>query len=416
MEYVIPRYKEILKNFFIILFFYMYLFQPPVINKSIYIVVELLILFTYVFFVDKKIIRIFIRKFKVEIFILYIIICYSIVRDILAGSEVYSFRFFAWAFQSFIFGFFIIYVIDKFNNWRENQLQIISLLYWTCFIASIFTLVLLTNKSFDTYYQTIQLDDFDQYADMAFRYRAYGISENLTFTYSYVMGFFAGYTLLVIRKNIFLIFPFLLFVLAIMFNARIGIVALLLFFIIILVQKKFSNIIITVVLALIVLAAVAIKYSDLTAMMVSNKEWALHFFYDISDSIFGTHYASTSEMDQLTNSFIIFPDTFFHWVFGNGESLFLKTGGGNSDIGYIIQLNYGGLLFLIQILVMMMFFSYRLCKTLTWRHWFVSIFICSIIILNFKGFIFAATPGGRILFFLYVFYIYMYPNKKLDAA
>ena len=296
MEYVVPHYKEIFKNFFIISLFYVYIFQPPVINKYIYIVLEFIIFLFYVLFVDKKIIRIFVKKFKVEIFLLYTIICYSILRDILAGNEVYSFRFFAWVFQSFVFGFLIIYVIEKFNKKNEDRLQIISLLYWTCFIASIFTLILLTNKPLDNYYQSIQLDDFEQYASMAFRYRAYGISENLTFTYSYVMGFFAGYTLLVIRKNIFLIFPFLLFVLAIMFNARIGIVALLLFFILLLVQRKLSNIILTIVLSLIIFSALAIKYSYVTDMVASNQDWVFQFFYDISDSIFGTHHASNSEL------------------------------------------------------------------------------------------------------------------------
>jgi len=142
MEYVVPHYKEIFKNFFIISLFYVYIFQPPVINKYIYIVLEFIIFLFYVLFVDKKIIRIFVKKFKVEIFLLYTIICYSILRDILAGNEVYSFRFFAWVFQSFVFGFLIIYVIEKFNKKNEDRLQIISLLYWTCFIASIFTLIL----------------------------------------------------------------------------------------------------------------------------------------------------------------------------------------------------------------------------------------------------------------------------------
>jgi hypothetical protein len=415
-DIVVPYYKDLFKNFFIIILLYIYLFQPPVINKNIYLVLEVIILVPYLLTTNLRPFLSLIVRLKYEILLLGLIILYSILRDLAAGDEVYSFRFAAWTFQAFIFGYAIIDLFETSKKYSGKKYNLFILLYWTSFIGAVLTFLLITNKSLSDHYNAIQLDDFEAYDALETRYRAFGMSENLTFTYSYVLGFFAGYTLLVIRKNALLIIPFLLFVLGVFFNARIGFTGIIFFTVILLLRRQWANLFITGGLSVGIVTCIILSSADLVDMITSNSDWAFQFFYDISDSLFGTHLNTNpggSTIQTLTRDFIIFPDSVLHWIFGSGESLFVKIGG-NSDIGYIIQLNYGGILFLALIMAFVFYLCYRLYKILGWRHWYFIVFTLSVFVLNFKGFIFAATPGGRFLFFLYVYFIYQ-SYKKNDA-
>ncbi len=417
-DLVIPSYKEIFKNLPVIFLLYIYFFQPPVINKNIYLALEVVALTAYLFFVEAKPIVNFIARFRYEFLLLTLIIIYSVLRDLAAGEEVYAFRFAAWSFQAFILGYAIIDFLETSNRKKEGKYSLLTLLYWTAFVAAILTFLLITVRPIDNYYQAIQLDDYESYDAMETRYRAYGMAENLTFTYSYFLGFFAGYTLLAIRKNVLLVLPFLLFLLGVFFNARIGFVGIILFLVVLIFRRQWKNLFITGSLSVLIVGGIIVTNADLMDLISSNKDWVFQFFYDISDSLFGTHLSTGpagSTIKTLTGDFLVFPDTFLSWIFGTGESLFVKAGGGNSDIGYIIQLNYGGLILLTLILTFVAYSCYRLYKVLGWRHWFVVVFTFSVLILNYKGFIFAATPGGRLLFFLYVYFVYKsYKTKSSE--
>src|SRR5690606_16916806 len=73
---------------------------------------------------------------------------------------------------------------------------------------------------------------------------------------------------------------------------------------------------------------------------------------------------------------------------------------------YILQLNYGGVTLISLLFLTISYMSLRLFRVLGYRHWYSWFFPFSIFALNFKGFIFAMTPGGRILILLYVFFIF----------
>jgi len=409
----IPYYKEIFKYFFIVICLYLYLFQPPVINKNIYIVFEGLIVLAYAMF-QRNFVFSFFKKYSIEVFILFCLIMYCLVRDLLVGEVVYFDRFLAWSFQSFVVGYFILDLYHKKKVEPKNKIDIFNLLYWASFLAAILTALLIFYKPFDIFYESIQLDQYyERYEDFDFRYRAYGISENLTFTYSYVLGLFAGYSLLVLHKNRFLIFPFLLFCLGIFFNARIGFVALFIFVVIFITKfsiKRLVQLLLSILGALFLITLLLPNQLDIIS---ENSAWGLNFFYEISDLLFGTNYAlnDVSTFDTLTGSFIVFPDNFLAWFFGTGESLFTKSEN-NSDIGYILQLYYGGVILLVILSILIIFMFNRLRRTIGITHWFTIFFFLSVLILNFKGFVFAATPGGRLLFFLYIYFTSFYLYRK----
>lgn len=342
------------------------------------------------------------KKFKFESSIIISIIVYAMFRDLFAYDKVYFFRFSAWYFQSFVFGLFLIYVVEI--KLRRNLFEII---YWACFLGSMLTFLLIMVPPFDNWYRGfVILTDFDKYETFVFRYRNYGMSENLSFTYSFVMGFFGAYTLTIIKKNWFLIIPFLFFVIAVSFNARIGFIPLIVITLFnFLSFKGIKNIFIIIILGLIITLIVDHYSPEIIEKITLFKEWKLGLFYQISDIFFKTNYLDSGTiLDFYFKYFIVLPKTFFEWIFGTGKTLF-GAYGQSSDIGYVLQLYYGGLIFLILILTLMFYMSFRLYKNLGFNNWFFVLFITAIFLLNVKGFVFAATPGGRLLFLLYYYFL-----------
>lgn len=417
-QLAVPKIQEVFRYFLGVGLMYIYIFQPPVIPKIIYPLLELLILLIYIILFNRSFFNEFLSAFKIETFLLLLILLYSLLRDMAGGEIVYFDRFLLWTFQAFVFGFFITKINCQ-KNYRnllvhKPTINLFNLAYWAAVIASLLTLLLILNPTFDSFYESIQLDEYyERYENFDFRYRAYGIAENLTFTYSYTLGMFAGYSLLVINKQKYLIIPVITLLIGVMFNARIGFVSILLCLLIIILQRRWKNIFLFFFLSIVAILLYSLLAKDNELSLLLNNNWALDFFYQLSDTFFGTNlsqYGNT--FDTLTGRFFVLPQSASEWIFGSGKSLF-NVFDNNTDIGYLLQLNYGGLIFLFLIILFIIHTCLRLLKSLKFSHWYTLFFILSVIILNFKGFVFAGTPGGRLLFLLYVYFIYC---KRKDCA
>lgn len=363
-ELFVPKYRELFDHLFVVILLYLYLFQPPLISKYIFITLEIGIIIFYSLFINKYFISKFIASFKSEAILITFILIFCVLRDLVAGEKVYSFRLLTWSFQSFIFGFYIISLIDNYNRKTSKFICLFNLFYWTVFVASLLTLLMFLSPSFDSFYRSFGIEDIERYDSFEQRYRLFGISENLAFTYAYVLGFFGGYTLLILKKNFTLIIPFFLFTLGVMLNARIGFLAIIFYVIYLFFIKRDTKSIVTICLFVSVILLFVNQYFEgVVDLLTFNKNWVMEFFYEISDLLFGTNYLAVGSgtIETLTTSFVIWPDNLFQWILGRGESLFLKQGM-NSDVGFILQLNYGGIIFVLQLMVLMTFLFYRLYR------------------------------------------------------
>lgn len=378
--------------------FYLFLFQPPLISKYIYISVELLL---YILFCIKNnsYFKSFLRDFKREFIAFFLIISLSTSIDFLTGSLVYADRFAAFFFQSFIFSHFI-YVLST-----KHHIPLIKIIASTCLLAAVISVLFVFNPTLDLIYKAISTEFvYEQYSSFDERYRGYGASENLLFTYSYVMGFCAGMTLL-IYKRLYYIFYFGLFFLAVVYNARIGFLPLALFIIYMIIALKTKSII-KILLTLVILLAIQSYYSlDIVDSLIKNQAWSLDIMSNMADE--GT-------LGTLANEMIVLPEDIKTWLVGSGISLFNGYNGKYSDIGYILQLYYGGLLLMFLLFYFMYTCFNRVLKYYK-RDFFAIVFIVSVMLLNVKGFLFAATPGARFLFFIYVVYM-LNINSKYSIA
>lgn len=384
------------------LFIYFYIFQPPVFNKMYYAVFGFL-LFLFLLVLNFRFFCIYSKKFKFEIFVALAVVLSVIVRDLISAEVVYSDRFLIWFFQCLLFPFVILVLFrNKVIHDGQQNFSFIEYYYKVAIFAGLITIFLIAIPSFDSFYESIQVDPYyEMYESFDFRYRAYGISENLTFTYGYLLGIFAGYALTKLRFSVSHFFIFLLLLVGVAFNARIGFLPIIIsIFYIFFIRFNLKTFFAFSSLAFISFFSLFLLWDVFFSIYFS---WSKAFFVEFF-SLFSGEESGT--LNALFVDFIIIPNELSGMIFGTGRSLYLDEIN-NTDIGYILQLNYAGVFFVFTLVSMLVFFSSRLALVLGLRNWFTYIFVFSLFFLNFKGFLFAATPGARALFSLYILCIFL---------
>ncbi|MDF3125760.1 hypothetical protein [Rheinheimera sp. 1928-s] len=385
---------------FFFIFLYVYIFQPPVVNKLFYAAFGFMIFL--LFFVSKMNYSfLYFRRLKYEITLGLLLVFFSGLRDFFSGEIVYSDRFVIWFLQSLIFPVYVIYIFEKHIKKKIcSSTDLLNFIYYVVAFAGFVTCLLILIPAFDRFYETIQVDDYyERYKSFEFRYRAYGISENLTFTYGYLLGLFAALALLKLKESYLHIFIFSMLLVGVAFNARIG------FFPVIFMLIYLATIGFRLKNLVLFSIFIFVLFSFLFRSVESPEElfyWPLMFFYELI-GFFTSGDGGTAS--TLLNDFIIIPSDVWQVLFGKGISLFgLESG--SSDVGYILLLNYAGVFFAFLVVVFFTVCSVRLYFTLGLRNWYFWFFTFSIFFLNTKGFLLAATPGARLLFLLYCYFIF----------
>lgn len=391
---------------FWVLLFYIFIFQPPVIPKLAYLGLQTfgVALVTALSF---RAASSFLSVFKVELLLVFLIVFYSLCRDFLSGEIVYSDRFLGWYFQGFVVsGVLISFYFSRCRGFKNSE-YFASEIYFAVVLAAAFTFILFFVPSFDSFYESVQLDGYyERYSGFEHRYRAYGISENLTFTYSFVLGLCAGYSLILLRRSWLYLFLVPFFIFGVSVNARVGFLGFVLFVFYIVVRGGAT----AKLLVLLSFLVIAVWLSFFSKNFVQENAWALGFFLEIANFlVYG--FSGDNIFAVLVNDHFVIPSSFLDLLFGSGKSIYVGAEQ-TSDVGYILQLNYGGFLLLMLLFFLVLFMSVRLFKVLGFRHWYSWFFPVSILLLNFKGFIFAMTPGGRFLVLLYIFFIFRELMKK----
>ncbi len=402
----IPRIKEIFEYPIHIILLYVYIFQPPFISRTEYFWVELVI-FIVIAGINPFIIKNIVRYFKGEFIFLIIILIYVVFRDFYSGYEVYTFKILSFVFQTFIFSTLIVFMSFDKNKSNFKNPDLIAILFWVAIFAAASSVILLMNENLNNYYNSIILQVLIEREINTFIYRGYGVAENLTFTYPYILGFFVGYLLYFTKSvaNYLLFIPLLLAGIAI--NARIGFIPIFLFLFLFLFRNiKFGGILKIIIYSFILI--IAIPKISVFKYFVGNKDWLLAFFTDFYNIFTNSNNLMRGESTIRTifTDFIILPKSTSGWIFGHGTNLFLGQVEGNSDLGFIVQLFYGGITFVIALLCFLFFIFRRLVLNFGAKYWFTIIFIISLLIINTKGSFFTSTPGSRFFFLIYIYLIF----------
>lgn len=311
---------------------------------------------------------------------------------------------------NFIIPIFLIYY--AFSIGINNEAKFIRLLLVVCCLGALGSLICMTFPTVNDFYKLSILNlNYDSFLMDGFR--GFGFSTSLTSNFGYIQGALLALGIYYGQKNRWFYFFAIFVFLSSLFNARtgviiagIGILLQLLF------NKKWGNAIflgLIFFLFIYFLEDFVISFMEYLGYEDKAFKWIEDFFgfFDRKNS----ESFSNSATGLALKDMILFPEDLSGWVLGNGHDIFKRGhhSEGHSDIGFIRQLNYGGLAYLFLSLCYIIYLYKRLLRHK--QQYFATFFIISFIILNTKSCL-MWYQGGTMGMFLLIYYYIIFYNKE----
>ena len=272
-----------------------------------------------------------------------------------------------------------------------------KVLVFNGFLAAIITVFCLISPSFNQIIKSILIETVDLWEKGQEGIRGFGLSNEFLYGYGLSLGIIISYAIYnnYIKKWWFIIY-LMLCSLAILVNARTGMVIVVLSILLYFVFSPRS--ILNYGLLGMILVIIAIPIISFFIKDDSVIEFASDFFFVFQRLFVDGDVSDNGTLFDFTKMFV-FPSNLMDWIFGTGNNLFGNEGE-HSDIGFINQLYYGGILYLILLILLI----YLLTKRIHNKYWKIMcwfIFVVS----NFKGNMFMGCGNMR-LFYLIIIYDY----------
>ena len=231
-------------------------------------------------------------------------------------------------------------------------------------------------------------DDADSVQRFYDEGRGFGVAGSLFFGYSIIQAI-AAFLCMKYNNKIKGYFYTLLILISIILNARIGLfvfIALLLVNYLALSSIKQT---IKMIFAISIVICIVI-WTGLYHEFQGSIDWTLEGVYMVSDFLLGTNYTNGyGHFSGLAGSFLIWPNNTMEWIFGRGIYLLQGYKGFSSDVGFILQLNWGGLIYLFFLLLPLLIIVKNSIKTKNWT--FIIIVLTVLIICDWKGDLFTQS-------------------------
>jgi len=231
-------------------------------------------------------------------------------------------------------------------------------------------------------------------------YRGFGIAAYLTSNYGYIQGFIAALGCWYLKDNRWFLFYIPFIILSALINARTGVLLSVLGIIFSLFSTSKSKY--SILIGCISLFLFLNYKTILTSIGINEKtvDWIFSFGDEISNAFESGSVMESSTADTLLGRMWIMPDNLLQWIFGRGYSLFHGGKGvGNSDVGWILQLNYGGLIYvsmLYSAIIIMIKKLYR-SNNKSYMYLFIMVFL----IINTKTSIYPHDTVFYLMFMVY---------------
>ena len=390
--------KGVLSYILLVLSFYVYIYRPGFIAyPQLFTQLICVIILVGICLKWQKVNR-YIYLFRWELLASILLLFYSILRYIL-GGENYQVSINLCLMTELIFGPVLLVACVK----RQKIVRGILLVSMIASFISFLSLVFPQFKEL--------LFSYFSYDDklLIYVWRGFGLSNDLLYTYSVAQASIFCF-LLETKNRVLIILGFIPFSVAVLFNARIGLLPIALYFIYkVIVERRLS--ILLYLLALIIVLVVVIVYSGIYDEYESTFSWLLDAFAETSNVVLGTSFDVQSSNIEILQNMIVYPSDLGEWIFGKGESIF-GISGQNSDIGYIIQLNYGGIIYCILLAFFFFLIVYRLFKMGIKKEWYFFVVPILILLLNYKGDVFQSSSFMRVFMVIYLLTIIQYEKEK----
>lgn len=351
--------------------------------------------------------RNFFTVYKNIVLIFILIFVFTVFRTAFGGSDKELMPSIA-AFLEIVFlpMIFILYCRDV----KVSKNDFFAIIMFVSALSALVSVIAFLNLGFRLFLNT-RVQVVNSYLE-EFSFRGFGISESLTYSYSIIQAFMVYIGIVRFKKSkwYLLFIPFV--ALSVLINARVGLVVL----VILLTYYFMANFSLKIVSAFFVLFAVS---SFLFGSFVNKSsflfEWLSQGFLEVTDLIFGTNKAGYSTKDVLLNEMWVLPRNEMEWLIGRGYNIFIQ-GRETSDIGFLIHLNYGGILYIFLVFLLFYFLFKEFRKINTYIFSLILIFV--MLLCYAKG-VFMYNSGGFrlvVLVILVVNNLDCYSVKKINKS
>lgn len=276
-------------------------------------------------------------------------------------------------------------------------------------VASIISLTLFFIPSLGRFFLFLQAgDELQEIMRFYEAGRGYGIAGSLFFGYSIIQAIVVFISIRYISGNRKYVYMVAIFA-SIILNARIGLFLLAALLIMNYCFFTSSSQIIKSLLG-IGLVILFVVESGVYRYFENSIDWMMEGFYITSDFLFNTEFGpSGGHFSGLADSFVIWPRGVQEWLLGSGKYLLYGSSRGSSDIGFILQLNWGGLLYLFLLITP---YLYMMKKSFQAKDYIFALMILfSIVIGNWKGDLF--MQSNFLFIVTSLFYLIICKNETI---
>lgn len=395
---------NILKYIYLILVIYFYIYNPIFQRLGFGSIKPLLFLSVLYFLNTKRNIQI-LSHYKIEILFTLIIILYSILTMIWGSDNsglISAYLHLIWFMEGFIIPLFVFYIFKI----QIIKFKVNNLLVLVGSIAALISFILILNPELNSYVRNTLIKDTLDNKNEDWTFRGFSVAESSSYGYGIVQALIFGIALFNIHKNKIFVLSLVILTVSIFFNARTGILiqfASILFFVFfykIGFLKKYFIISLSVLIGVLLF-----NYTSILVEHEKTTDWGLDFFTQLTFFISGQEHDGA--FSSLLGEMIFLPEKFSHIIFGEGRDVFYDNVK-NSDVGFIVQVFKGGVVYLILLLLFLGYFFNNFHKSNNDVK-ILFFFLTVLIIANMKGnALFVPNSFFRVITLYYVI------NKELN--
>ncbi len=354
----------------------------------------------------------FFKNFKTEIVVIILIFSYTLLRVLLGGDVETLKKNFLSIFELVLVPYSIIVIGNKL---RLNTLKdFFNVFFITGTVAIGMSILCLLIPDLHNYVrESVMIYEEDDYLYNA-AFRGFGVAAQLTSHYAYALGIMVSLSLFYRGSMKWFIYVIPLAFITMMVNARTGVlVGAAGFFVFFFRSSKKTISSFFLILGIVLF----VYFNDILSLFNisgTTATWVNEFSEEMGMILEGN--ADKSVM-SVYRGMIVFPETVVDWILGMGISIFhggtVNNMRVNSDIGFINQLLFGGIIYIALLYYLVYYMSKRLRRTGNKEY---SLYLIVIfLIINFKGDFLPYTPSFKLVMLTYYIVIlnYFRPMKRL---
>lgn len=382
------KVNKVFQYFICCFILYIYIFSPPL--KTFSFGLDKIICFiSIIYLFYKKKWRFVFFRFKKEWIYIVCISAFSFLITFLHGGKISLLMYDIFLLLEILPTSCALYIYIQ----GKKRFKIDEMLINISIFSALITVFLLFRPDIAWFLKT-EILRFPEDLLERFYYRGYGFSDGLMFGYPVIQGFCVAFILINKEYKKYL-WATVFMIVAIFSNARSGVVP-----IIIALGLLFKRYPLKLIKGLILFLVFILISSPILKIIINNNEilstsleWGMTTFNIISDLLQGKE---AENFDALLGDMVVWPQTLLEWLIGCGYTL------RNTDVGYFIRLNYGGIFYLIVWFIFIIYLFTRLYKN---NNKIAVLLFMSLLFLNYKADFFVINPSSRFFFLVYVIWI-----------